>query len=407
MIEHPTLRKLDLNMWSKDMNELQWPMNSTLNYLRIRNSITLNQFYLILQSSPCLKTIILKDFNIDETFSNHATFFQLTSLTCEDGRIQMNKLEQCLRLTPGLVYLKLIGNGNLFNSTFDGQRWEEFITKNLPLLEKFEFFISVLTHVNFDTDNIEQMISLFQTPFWMNEKHCFVRCDYIIYLHKLILYSIPICHHRLEYYSNVDQVSASNFTEEHGTPMMMDNVKRLELNLSKIINLNERKEINHLLFRNVTELRLEIDGEWPKGSFRFLSTTIDLLHITKLSLSVNFFHEYMPSIVHSIHKLLQHAPNIDTLSLFDYWAPDNCTTTMETVYSMITSNIKHLQIRVKNSDDMKYIIENFEHLISVTFEYAQSLIFSRKEFVDCLLDVKRHASRWECQYALHLWLDQN
>jgi hypothetical protein len=410
-IEHPTLKKLDLNMWSKDMNELQWPINCTINYLRIQNSITFNQFYLILQYSPCLKTIILKDFNIDdsnEIYFNQTEFFQLTSLIFENGCIQMDKLEQCLSLTPALVYLRLIGNGNLFNSSFDGHRWEEFIKIKLRLLKKFELFISVITPVNFDTNNIEQIISFFQTSFWTNEINCFVRCDYIIYLHKLILYSIPICIDHFEYYSNVNKISSSNFTNENNDPIMMDNVKQLDLYLNKIINVDETEKVNHhLLFRNVNELILEINGKWPKGSFTFLSTTIDLLHITKLSLSVNFFHEYMSSIVHGINKLLKYALNIHTLSLFDYWAPNNCTTTMETVCSIITSNIKHLQIQVKNSDDIKYIIESLEHLISVTFKYAQSLMFSRGEFIDCLSNLKRHKSKWDCQYALHVWLDHN
>jgi hypothetical protein len=186
MIEHPTLQKLDLDMWPKDLNELQWPMNCTLTYLRLRTSITLNQFYLILHSSPCLKTIIVKDFNIDQIYLYDGQFSQLTSLTCENGRIKMDKLEQCLALTPALVYLKLIGNGNLFDSSFDGDRWEKLIQKHLPLLEKFEFYMSVLTHVNFDTNNIEQMISFFETTFWIDEKHCFVQCDYIIYSHQLM-----------------------------------------------------------------------------------------------------------------------------------------------------------------------------------------------------------------------------
>ncbi len=186
MIEHPTLQKLDLEMWPKDLNELQWPMNCTLTYLRLRTSITLNQFYLILHSSPCLKTIIVKDFNIDQIYLYDGQFSQLTSLTCENGRIKMDKLEQCLALTPALVYLKLIGNGNLFDSSFDGDRWEKLIQKHLPLLEKFEFYMSVLTHVNFDTNNIEQMISFFETTFWIDEKHCFVQCDYIIYSHQLM-----------------------------------------------------------------------------------------------------------------------------------------------------------------------------------------------------------------------------
>ncbi|CAF5170659.1 unnamed protein product, partial [Rotaria sp. Silwood1] len=58
-IEHYTLQKLDLNIWPKNMKEFQWPVNCTIKYLSIKNSITLNQFYIILEYSPCLQTIIL------------------------------------------------------------------------------------------------------------------------------------------------------------------------------------------------------------------------------------------------------------------------------------------------------------------------------------------------------------
>ncbi|CAF3739665.1 unnamed protein product [Rotaria sp. Silwood1] len=115
----------------------------------------------------------------------------------------------------------------------------------------------------------------------------------------------------------------------------------------------------------------------------------------------------MPSIVHSIKKLLIYAHNINILSLFDYWASNDYTTSIETIYSMITPNIKHLHIRVKNSDDIKFIIENFKHLKSVTFEHAQNLILTNSKFIEYLPVMKRHVSRWESQYTLHVWLDNN
>ncbi|CAF1271638.1 unnamed protein product [Rotaria sp. Silwood1] len=412
-IEHYTLQKLDLNIWPKNMKEFQWPINCTIKYLSIKNSITLNQFYIILEYSPCLQTIILKDFNANDTDENisidvnQTPFLQLKSLTCEGGRIQMNKLELCLSLTPALIYLKLIGSGNLFNSSFDGYRWEQLIKTKLPLLEKFDFFISVFTHVNFDTNYIEQIISLYQTSFWLDEKHCLVICDYIIYIHKLILYSLPICNLHFVYHSEKSKVSASNFTINNHDPMMMDNVKQLDIHLSKVMDSDEIENINYLQFRNVTELTLGIADEWPENSFRFLSTTINLFNIVKLSLSINFSYEYMPSIVHSIKKLLIYAHNINILSLFDYWASNDYTTSIETIYSMITPNIKHLHIRVKNSDDIKFIIENFKHLKSVTFEHAQNLILTNSKFIEYLPVMKRHVSRWESQYTLHVWLDNN
>ena len=49
---------------------LQWPINRTLSYLRIINSITFKQFCLILQHSLSLKTLVLKDINTDDNEDN-------------------------------------------------------------------------------------------------------------------------------------------------------------------------------------------------------------------------------------------------------------------------------------------------------------------------------------------------
>ena len=147
----------------------------------------------------------------------------------------------------------------------------------------------------------------------------------------------------------------------------------------------------------MTNLTLGNDGEWPKNSLRFLSTILDLSHIIKLSLSVNFIPEYMLNIISNLNILLNQASNLRSLLLFDYWTPDNCMTRMKTICSMITSNIKHLQIRVKDFDDIKYILERLEHLTSVTFEYAQILTINRQEFIQSLAYLNRYSSLWDSQ----------
>jgi hypothetical protein len=158
------------------------------------------------------------------------------------------------------------------------------------------------------------------------------------------------------------------------------------------------------VFRNVTNLTLGNDGDWPKNSLELLSTILDLSRIVKLSLSVNFIPENTPSAVSNIIALLNQASNLRSLVLLDYWAPDNLMARMKAICSMITPNIKHLQIRVKNLDDIKYILERLEHLTSVTFEYAQILTINRQEFIQSLAYLKRYTSLWESQQALHVWL---
>jgi hypothetical protein len=67
---------------------------------------------------------------------NSICFRQLTSLIIKGrSEIPIEKLELFLLMTSSLVYLKLNGGEKMM----DGKRWEEFITKNLLQLNKFEF----------------------------------------------------------------------------------------------------------------------------------------------------------------------------------------------------------------------------------------------------------------------------
>jgi hypothetical protein len=112
----------------------------------------------------------------------------------------------------------------------------------------------------------------------------------------------------------------------------------------------------------------------------------------------------MLNTISSITLLLNQTSNLRSLLLFDYWAPENCIQRLETICSIIPSNIKHLQIRVKDIDDIKYILERLEHLTSVKFEYAQILTINHQEFIQSLAYLNRYLSIWDSQHALYVWL---
>jgi hypothetical protein len=111
----------------------------------------------------------------------------------------------------------------------------------------------------------------------------------------------------------------------------------------------------------------------------------------------------MLNIISNLTLLFNQASNLRSLLLLDHWTPDNCVKRMKTICSIISPNIKHLQIRVKDLDDIKYILERLEHLTSITFEYAQMLTINHQEFIQSLAYLNRYSSVWDSQLALHVW----
>ena len=114
----------------------------------------------------------------------------------------------------------------------------------------------------------------------------------------------------------------------------------------------------------------------------------------------------MTKLVEHLQLLFNQATNLQSLCLFDFWPADNLLPRMETICSLLSPNIKHLQIRVKNIDEMKFLLERLEHLTSVTFQYSQMLNIQREELIHSLADLKRFSSIWNSENALHIWLGE-
>jgi len=158
-------------------------------------------------------------------------FRQITSLTIEKLDTDIKDVEQFLLLTPSLVYLKLIGDGNFLN----GNRWEKFIQKNLFLLNKFEFCFVAKRDYQQNGPDIESIIKSFQTTFWLETKKWFVIYEYIIeWPEEIRLYSIPICISSLFYEFGLTEISPSTFPDLLSNNVSItDNVNTIKINSEK------------------------------------------------------------------------------------------------------------------------------------------------------------------------------
>ena len=174
-------------------------------------------------------------FNYQSVFP-HAlalSFRQLYSLTLNNLSARIEDLELLLSSVPSLTHFKLIGTGDFF----DGNRWEQFIQTNLPLLNQFELFVQNSRHVQYNQTDVETIIDLFRTPFWLEHKKWFLTCEYnIVSVQPMKLYSIPICVSTLIYQSESRKTSISTYVGAIDNEVsIMDNVNNLHLDFTGFI----------------------------------------------------------------------------------------------------------------------------------------------------------------------------
>ncbi len=234
------LQKLELKTESYAIEEMLWPVQYTLKHLTLMY-ITQKQYCTILRQTPNLRTLVLNHCSmhkIDEdmvTLSDSVLYEQLTSLILIDSRMSMIGLTSILILIPSLTYLKIICSPDSFDTIADGFRWEQFIRANLLFLCKFEFFFTNIYNVYYSPRDIQLLISRFQTPFWLEEKHWFVTCDYINYLNQVMLYTTPLCSTDFTYECEANKISYSTLTTMNNDPIITDNVRTINLTLTKLL----------------------------------------------------------------------------------------------------------------------------------------------------------------------------
>ncbi|UJR13225.1 hypothetical protein I4U23_000247 [Adineta vaga] len=121
--------------------------------------------------------------------SSSTCYSQLISLSINDCELSMQNFEILFSLTPSLNYLKIISTCRpMFDNVFYGSSWEKFIRVKLHQLKQFEFLFCYYLRncdTNDEVTDCPILISEFQSPFWLNEKHWFVTSDFSLIILSL------------------------------------------------------------------------------------------------------------------------------------------------------------------------------------------------------------------------------
>jgi hypothetical protein len=129
-----------------------------------------------------------------ELRSNSAYAFSpsLTSLTISDCSLSTEKLELLLLLPPTLLHLKINSSRKILDAMFNGYYWQQLIQTKLQSLTKFEICIFYCIIDEDNSPSLHSLITPFEAPFWLKEKHWIITCEYIIKLNTIRLYTAPI-----------------------------------------------------------------------------------------------------------------------------------------------------------------------------------------------------------------------
>lgn len=400
IIINPSLRYLDLTLATHKIQEFPWPNPCSLRTLILANQLEFRQYSIILTQAIHLQKFILHDCSLGQgtTISSTKTYPQLISLTFEDSVLNMDDCQSILSLSPSLESFHIVGGTNLV----DGLRWEQFIQTKLLHLKTFQFaFCGNSDEINDDASNVGLLITSFQTSFWLQMKRWFVVCYYFKQSTNFSLYSLPICKANVRFYPHRDKISCSTHPNLNEEASSRNNVHEMQLNLTNLMTNQENKDDNQIVrypfFRQLNKLILCVDHQWPEGSMEHLSLFIDLSVITELSISIDFrpeeTFEYLADFLRRtsrLYSLIIDSTNID----------------LDRLCAIIPENVKHLQVSVKNIEDMKMVIERLRPLNSLTFEYYNRSKIVSSEFPSWLEENRRQSTCRIDAMFMSIWFDQ-
>ena len=248
-IANSNLKKLDLNISYRNLDMMSYsPLPITLKSLSLHRC-TFQEYCMILRHTIHLQNLTLTEclmHNSDGSIyqpTDQIYPLKLISFSFGACFIRMKELLLLLSCTPKLKHLKLIIWTDSLDSVIDGTKWENFISKKLMSLEKFEFFFDDVTRINQNSLDLQSYIQSFQTPFWIERNHWYVVCDYIKTLSFIRLYSLPICNSAFIYYTHSKKISISTLKPTEEQIRFTHRVDEVNLSLNETVEFNNEKQV--------------------------------------------------------------------------------------------------------------------------------------------------------------------
>ncbi|UJR16939.1 hypothetical protein I4U23_003837 [Adineta vaga] len=340
---------------------------------------------------------------IDQT--NVVTFEHIKMLGLKNLGMTIDHLESFLRVMPSLTRLQLNGNGNFL----DGHRWEKFIAKHLPLLNKFQFCFNENRVKQWDFPDMQSIIESFRTIFWLNTKRWFVTCEYNLYSPKSIqLYSNSLDESSLKTKFKSKTISVTTFkaTKAYNDSFITIVYDRIFFNFTKL-TLNDQQEIsNYSLFRKMKRLGLKFGADRPTIDWiSFISKCVDLTTIARIIMTDSVIFNNHSDIFVDIKRFLRQVCKINSLVIHDSSTNKSFSMTANIIRSIIPCHVRYLTVPMKNLDEIKILLERQTNLTCIKFFINQTQCLN--DF-NQWLNTKTNDMSYEIENgSLTVWIKKN
>ena len=360
IVSSPALRRLGLNLKDTYLTTIQWPIECQIETLITYDDFTYENLCKIVSCSPRLRRLIIKQdfahFIKDQTFET--SFPQLYSLTIEKfDAVRFSELQNFIRITPNLRYLKLLGRSWLNN----GREWEEFIQLNLPHLNQFEFFICSLYLYKSERTTLKNFIDSFRSSFWIEHKRWLVARHVGLnhpHPYQIYIYSLPICNMTLK----------SNLISKHvgsTSPNFIFNhhVNELHLSLGKCTTRDDFNEIFTTL-SNVTKLNIDFSETVSKDLSEILKNNLSMSKLIEVNLQTTSFTKDNRNFFISTIRWLANCPQLSKLVIAQSRRDNHDTKQhIDKICSLLPCHLKYLRISINNIEQIPTILERCSNLI--------------------------------------------
>ncbi|CAF1306797.1 unnamed protein product [Adineta ricciae] len=241
--------------------------------------------------------------------------------------VQATVLVSCLQQFVNLRRLKL---GMIYCFIY-GDQWEQMIKTHLPNLTVFQFRMkSAFDKENNCEERIDEIFQTFRSPFWLDERHWYVRCDWSPDYGKMSLYTVPYAFEDFTFEYSV--ISKSTYPCK-SSQRLYDSVHQLTYK-ARLLPWSTRSRIQ---FFNIRTLIVE----FPISDF-FYSMVPNFEQLTALEVSSNDRSTH-PTL--QLQILLDRSPNLQSLH-FRIWPSSNVM--QNPPFDSRSTSIRQLDLRYMN-----------------------------------------------------------